>query len=198
MPETPLVYVDSYSGHEVLVVNHRGVLLGVVYDPRDPRPPIPWTSECRHCVQGRHPGLRIHTKREINMLMSRKKVGFVPALNAIMYEYRVPSNGDPDVICTWRTGTLHRAKLMSNPDHTEVTLDTYDDGWKFSDRHAWKNKILHRSLRFLFSEKDSSAHVVSTLVSPYLIQQSRTGLPVGNRNKCSKIDWATVVGDLIA
>lgn len=183
-------YSDPYSGQEFLVLpTPSGELVGMTYDPRSSSTPVAWRSSCDHCRSGRSHLLAIHSKREIQLLCSRR------SLNGCLH-YVAPANTTPlDLVLTETSGlrTIVVTSLSETvPDH--VLTARARPPWRHieyeGDRRRFQSPILLRSLKFILSARTPTEREICACLSPLLVPQPA---PRGRSNPCKKIDWSSVM-----
>lgn len=187
-----LLYTDTPSGYEILLVTLEGVSLGVAYDPRRSASVIPWHAECNHCARGLQRGLSIQVKRAIQLLRTKR-----PSTTGCGDTYLVPTNSAPHRVNYYIEGKLRRATVTRDDSERviEVTAEpmceiTYERGRELC------TPILRRCLPLLFSQRPATAQEVVAATCSLTDHQRRHGIPSGHHNRCNTIDWLDIVSRL--
>jgi len=186
------LYVDPYSGYEVIEIEPEPrkkprVLVGVAYDPLSTARPVPWSSACQHCQNGRQQDLSIHTKREIKLLLSRVDVGSTR-------RYTVPTNVSSLSLLYWKERGRQRAKIWGEAGLLDVTLRDGEKPTYEGDRRSFQSPVLRRCLKFLSSSrKPSREHVVACIGSLATEQRTRKKTRGGRILPCKSVDWQHIL-----
>ena len=185
-----LTFTDPYSGHEILLIEDaaENKATGIVYHPRVVTPPSPWSSGCPHCSAGKQYDLRLHLRREIQMLCTR-------SIRNDVVEYSVPSSSQPySLLC--KSNDLGWCVRVTRPN-VKHTLDViYQPGEKtvFSGNpRSFQSTILRRCLRFLFTGRETPKNEIAACLVELVAQQKKNKIPVRG-HPCKKIDWSVVRG----
>lgn len=188
---TNLTFTDPYSRHEILLLDDPSEdgVLGLIYHPQVITPPIPWRSCCPHCATGKHSKLKLHLRREIQMLCTHESRDDI-------IRYRVPSYSLPYSLLV-KTDEHGWCIRVARPG-IENTLDVIQrPGEKtvFSGNpRAFQSTILHRCIKFLLSSRETPRHEITSCLTALIAQQTaekRKKIPVRKRS-CNKIDWSSV------
>lgn len=179
----PLVYTLPYSNEEILLLHSPdGGHAGIIYHPQKMGLPIPWKSDCSHCVSGKQKGMDLATKRAVNVLCSL-------LVRNDCETYRIPTNGEPSTL-----GCI--------PDTKGLLCTVVQDG-QFAVQAQWTNnkflgqdlppllqsKIVVRTVRMLSSVRIAKPREVKAILMPLLEQQRKDGLATHRRHPCLRIDW---------
>lgn len=177
------IYTDPHSGTEMLLVEHESRVLGVTYDPKKTTAPVPWTSDCRHCLAGRQLGLSVHERREIRFLLSRK-------IGRYCVRYKIPSASRPRTVIHWTRGKKQTAKVADYKKSKKILLVTTGNPLKCEgDLRSFQSPILRRCLRLLFSGRPASQEEISACLRPLRERSGRKRGRGGRRLPCKNIDW---------
>ena len=194
------IFTDPHSGHEVLLTTPayptgKDEVIGVIYHPRKTDLPVPWHSNCPHCIAGRQSKLSIQLKREVRLLCSQRIFNDQDNLWHTFLRYTVPSNSQPYLLSCKRDDLGWCVKVAR--DGSEKQLDVIcPTGQKISfgpNHRDFQSQILHRCIRFLFSARPTTRTEIRAILSPLVRQQREDGLPTGNLTPCRKIDWRSIV-----
>lgn len=177
------IYADPHNGIEVLLIEGRGISMGVVYDPRLTTPPVPWTSTCPHCRAGRSQVKSMHVRREIKMLTSRARSPRGP-------QYLVPTIGRP-LLLTLREGRREPIEICSPPKKRSPRRVAPMTLARALRRH--RSPILRRCLRFLCSGRPASPAEVAAILRPLRDAPPTRREPGGRRLACKEIDWHAAI-----
>jgi hypothetical protein len=185
------IYTDPYLGTEVLLIQRGDRTFGVAYDPRKTVLPVPWSSDCPHCLAGRFKEISPHLRREIVMLLSQRA-------GESCVRYRVPTNGHPLTLYYWARGKTHHARITRSRQRLRITRRPGNPRLEYvGDPHLFQSPILHRCLRFLFSARKATPREITACLRPMLEQQLlRARQPRtrgGRRLSCREIDWSTTL-----
>ena len=190
------IYTEPYSAEEMLLIEGEP-LVGAAYDPRLARLPTAWSSECRHCVAGRSHDISIHVKRTISLLISRSCRGVLPQSGSPIYEYRVPSNGEPDTLRHWKSSRgQHAHVLRLGHDLMRASQEPYEKIVYESDETHPHNNIVHKAIRFLFSARPATPKEIAACARPLAARQAKTAMRRGFRHVCDKIDWQKILDEV--
>ena len=177
----PLVYTLPYSNEEILLLHSPdGGHAGIIYHPQKMGLPIPWKSDCSHCVSGKQKGMDLATKRAVNVLCSLKDVGEV---------YRIPTNGESCPLVCMRDA---EGLLCTFAQAGQGAFQARWNNGKFLGLHhslLLPSKIVNRTGRMLASARKASAHEVRACLMPLLAQLRKDGLATHRRHPCLRIDW---------
>jgi hypothetical protein len=195
-----LVFTDPYSGHEILLINDLGIApFGVSYDPRSLSPPVPWSSSCPHCVNGRDRELSIHLKREIRILSS---VCAIVGKECYM-TFVVPTNCEPIRVTVKALGESSQEFVVSGGGSRSATVivlrsgRTVYEGDPLLVKQARRPQILGRSLRLLSSSRVADDASLVALLRPLACAQGgRRSNQYSQWSPCRKLDWTEVVKSL--
>jgi hypothetical protein len=192
---TATLYVDPYSGHEVLAIEqsvegNEKSLVGVAYDPRSTASPVPWSSDCPHCLAGRQLSLTIHEKREIKLLLSQKQIGFGT-------RYDVPTNGRTLSLLCWRERKTWRAKAWGKKGTLEASRRPGEKIVYEGDLRTYQSPVLRRCIMFLSSAKTLGRDQILACIRPLVAEQLHRRRARGGRIlPCTSIDWIKIAEDL--
>ena len=177
----PVVFTLPYSQEEILALSVDDCNFGVVYSPHRMGSPTPWSSACKHCIQGQQVGLSITSKRLIKVLCSRE-------VSHDKEDYTVPTNNAPCYLrCRRKDGVLSVLVVLSDDQRIEVTYTK--DRPPFLNQH----KILNRTLMMLDTIRSPTRREISACLKPLADEQRRSGIATNRRHLCLKIDWASVM-----
>lgn len=204
-----LAYSDPRSGREVLCLLLSDRILGVAYDPRSTKPPVPWSSECPHCRAGKQ-DLPPATRQEISFLSSR--ISFLSSRSSrssrlpytrITY-YRIPTAAQIK-ITHWRERDCQHVLVVASRENAENLLVAKPRGKnreiRGGDPRCFQSPVLWRCLQFLWSERRCDREEVAALLEPLArAQRSRDeNHPRPRRGRprkqipCREIDWESIV-----
>jgi len=199
------IYTDPFSGTEILLVQHKQLSLGVVYDPRYTTLPIPFSSGCDHCLRGRQHEISPNARNEIKLLLSKKSFNSLDRFNSLG-RFEIPTKNPPLHLVYWKTrrGTQRavvvkkRRRLNVTQPPAPSTLSYEGDLRAFQDvQGRLTSPILYRCLRFLFSRRTATPAEISACFLPMVEQQRlRARQPRtrgGRRLPCREIDWSTLL-----
>jgi hypothetical protein len=186
-----ILYKDAYSGYEIVLLEHRGSLLGVTYDPKQARDPVPWHSDCHHCTSGLQHDLSIHVKRALQMVRTRRS-------NGQRCSYVIPTNTRPHFVVYWvdQNGVRHANVKCDDSKVLEISAEPLGEMVYQGNRREFQAPILHRSLKLLFTSRDASVPDVLAATRPLLARQLACGLPRGRQSTCNLIDWKQITKEL--
>lgn len=190
------IYTEPYSAEEMLLIEGEP-LVGAAYDPRLARLPTAWSSECRHCIAGRSRDVSIHVKRTIALLLTRRCKGILPQSGSPIYEYRVPSNSEPDTLRHWKSRLGQHAHVVSL-DHEimRASQTPYEKIVYESDEKHPHNNIVHKAIRFLFSGRAATPKEIIACAQPLAARQAETAKRRGFRHVCDKINWQKILDEV--
>jgi hypothetical protein len=186
-------YTDRKSGYECLLVElelgKKTVLVGASYDPRSTADPVPWHGGCRHCTLGLVGSpLPIQVRRLVQVLLSRRRRGFIPQHGAPVYEYSVPTNREPCRLRCWQTPAAKRVELTT-ADRRRVSATLESDGELHVDSevHLIDFKIISRTVNFVLSSRTSPPSEVLAVTSSMKAPKTHW-----HANPCNTIEWGKI------
>jgi len=184
----PLVFTLPYSLEEILLLTDgTGQGMGIIYNPRQIAPPIPWRANCLHCLRGQQADLDITLKRAIKVIASRK------ILKDDVEEYTVPTNGHPCQILCKRSGKELAVKIIQ-PNEEPIEAIWQDTKFIAQNKSLMlESKIIVRTLKLLNSVHKTSRREARACLKPLLDQQRNKGISIHRRFLCLKIDWAALL-----
>ena len=199
------IYTDPFSGTEILLVQHKQLSLGVVYDPRYTTLPIPFSSGCDHCLRGRQHEISPNARNEIKLLLSKKSFNSLDRFNSLG-RFEIPTKNPPLHLVYWKTrrGTQRavvvkkRRRLNVTQPPAPSTLSYEGDLRAFQDvQGRLTSPILYRCLRFLFSRRTATPAEISAclrpMVEPQRLRARQPRTRGGRRLPCREIDWSTML-----
>jgi hypothetical protein len=183
-------YTDRKSGYECLLIElglgKKTVLVGASYDPRSTADLVPWHGECRHCVEGLVGSpLPIQVRRLVQVLLSRKRRGFIPQHHAPVYEYKVPTNRDPCLLRCWQTPAAKRVELTTAKGRSvSATLESDGELTVDSEVHLADLKIVSRTVNFILTNRTPPPSEVLAVTSGMRAPKTHW-----HANPCNTVDW---------
>jgi hypothetical protein len=186
IPLISIIFTDPYSGHEILtfIDQHTKNVFGVVYHPQRTDPVVPWRSGCKHCLGGKQESMDLHLKRQIQMLCTLN-----PKENGVL-DFFVPTNSQPYLLSFKEDSPGWIVTVSKNDVSTDVAWKPKSKMEFSGDPRQFQSNILLRSLKFLFSRRNSKHKEIVGCLGPLIREQKRSGIAVGNRRSCCKIDWS--------
>lgn len=191
------IYEDPYSGHEVLILSGMNHVVGAAYDPRRANLPLAFSSECPHCQGKRFRDVPTHLKHEVWMMMTSRGCGYVPSSKSKIIQITVPTQLESHDLRYWSDQEGRHIHIVRDGEimmrafkapNEAIVIQTPE---KMPDR-----KIVHRSLKFIFSERSASSSTIAAIIGPLIERQQAKAKICGYRKVCDKIAWAFILDQI--
>ena len=178
-----LIFSVPYTDIKILSLIDEDEMRGMIYNPYLLTKPMPWTSNCPHCREGKQKGIPVKIRRAIQILCTIQPDG------PDGYRFTLPNRYRIGTRLTERGWEIRILKTKRGATLYVVKLEGKDPVGLQASAREFRSPLLLRTLKMFFSAEKPGENEVQAILSP-LHKMEINSLPPSRKTPCRMVTFS--------